>query len=51
MVSGGRHAGRQIYPAERAFKAAQPWNPQTAQVFGFVKDFWNMPEYCTMLRC
>jgi multiple sugar transport system substrate-binding protein len=32
-----------------AFKAAQPWNPQTSQVFSIVKDFWNMPEYSSML--
>jgi len=32
------------------FKAAQPWNPQTSQVFSMVKDFWNMPEYSTMLQ-
>ncbi|MDB5074066.1 MAG: transporter periplasmic protein [Chloroflexi bacterium] len=32
------------------FKAAQPWNPLTAQVFSMVKDFWNMPEYSTMLK-
>jgi len=33
-----------------AFKAAQPWNPLTSQVFSYVKDLWNMPEYSTMLK-
>jgi len=31
------------------FKAAQPWNPETSQVFSFTKDFWNMPQYASML--
>ena len=36
--------------ASADFKAAQPWNPQTSVVFNIVKDFWNMPEYSTMLN-
>jgi multiple sugar transport system substrate-binding protein len=34
----------------QSFISAQPWNAQTSQVFSFVKDFWNMPEYSTMLQ-
>jgi multiple sugar transport system substrate-binding protein len=34
----------------KAFIDAQPWNAETSQVFSFVKDFWNMPEYAPMLK-
>jgi len=34
----------------QAFINAQPWNLYTSQVFGMVKDFWNMPEYAPMLK-
>lgn len=31
------------------FAAAEPWNAVQAQSYTFVKDFWNVPEYASML--
>jgi len=33
-----------------AFKGAQPWNSLTGQALSMTRDFWNMPEYSTMLK-
>ena len=36
--------------ASDAFKNAAPYNPSFAEAYQFVKDFWNIPEYNTMLQ-
>jgi multiple sugar transport system substrate-binding protein len=32
------------------FLDATPFNPAFAETMGFVKDFWNIPEYAQLLE-
>lgn len=47
---GGATPADQTILDSAGFKAAQPWNPMVGKTFSMVKDFWNMPEYSTMLN-
>ena len=36
--------------ATQEFLDATPFNPAFAETMGFVKDFWNIPEYARLLE-
>jgi multiple sugar transport system substrate-binding protein len=48
-VEGGGFPGRNSILQSDAFLNAAPYNPTFAEAFGFVKDFWNIPEYNQLL--
>ena len=48
-VEGGGFSGRVSILNSDAFLNAAPFNPSFAEAFTKVKDFWNIPEYNTLL--
>ena len=48
-VEGGGFSGRTSILESDAFLNAAPFNPAFAEAFTKVKDFWNLPEYNTLL--
>jgi multiple sugar transport system substrate-binding protein len=46
----GGFSARKSVLASDDFKNAAPYNPSFAEAYQYVKDFWNIPEYNTMLQ-
>jgi len=46
----GGFSARKSVLASDTFKNAAPYNSSFAEAYQYVKDFWNIPEYNTMLQ-
>jgi multiple sugar transport system substrate-binding protein len=46
----GGFSARKSVLASDEFKNAAPYNPAFADAYQYVKDFWNIPEYNSMLQ-
>ena len=46
----GGFSARKSVLASDTFKNAAPYNPAFTDAYQYVKDFWNIPEYNSMLQ-
>lgn len=46
----GGFSARKSVLASDTFKNVAPYNPSFSEAYQFVQDFWNIPEYNTMLQ-